>query len=100
MNSKVMHTSLPPAGINKQLHGYEHGQFDAIILGCALPEVNKDLKRLLALGGKLFVVVGAKNQMHATLFTRLDDNEWHSKSLFETYLDIMKGSEPSVKFTF
>ena len=79
---------------------FEHGQFDAIILGCALPEVNKDLKRLLALGGKLFVVVGAKNQMHATLFTRLNDNEWHSKSLFETYLDIMKGSEPSVKFTF
>ena len=33
MNSKVMHTSLPPAGINKQLHGYEHGQFDAKLMG-------------------------------------------------------------------
>ena len=79
---------------------FEHGQFDAIVLGCALPKINKDLKKLLNLGGKLFVVVGEKNQMHATLVTRLDDNEWHSKSLFETYLDIMKGSEPSVKFTF
>lgn len=79
---------------------FEHGQFDAIILGCALPEINKDLKKLLNLGGKLFVVVGEKNQMHATLVTRLNDNEWYSKSLFETYLDIMKGSEPSVKFTF
>jgi len=79
---------------------FEHGQFDAIILGCALPEINKDLKKLLNLGGKLFVVVGSKNQMHATLVTRLNDNEWSSKSLFETYLDIMKGSEPSVKFTF
>jgi len=79
---------------------FEHGQFDAIILGCALPEINKDLKKLLNLGGKLFVVVGAKNQMHATLVTRVNDNEWQSKSLFETYLDIMKGSEPSVKFTF
>jgi len=79
---------------------FEHGQFDAIVLGCALPEINKDLKKLLNLGGKLFVVVGEKNQMHATLVTRLNDNEWHSKSLFETYLDIMKGSEPSVKFTF
>ena len=79
---------------------FEHGQFDAIILGCALPEINKDLKKLLNLGGKLFVVVGEKNQMHATLVTRLNDNEWHSKSLFETYLDIMKGYEPSVKFTF
>ena len=79
---------------------FEHGQFDAIVLGCALPEINKDLKKLLNLGGKLFVVVGEKNQMHATLVTRLNDNEWHSKSLFETYLDIMKGSEPSIKFTF
>jgi len=79
---------------------FEHGQFDAIVLGCALPEINKDLKKLLNLGGKLFVVVGEKNQMHATLVTRLNDNEWQSKSLFETYLDIMKGSEPSVKFTF
>ena len=79
---------------------FEHGQFDAIVLGCALPVINKDLKKLLNLGGKLFVVVGEKNQMHATLVTRLNDNEWHSKSLFETYLDIMKGSEPSVKFTF
>ena len=79
---------------------FEHGQFDATVLGCALPEINKDLKKLLNLGGKLFVVVGEKNQMHATLVTRLNDNEWYSKSLFETYLDIMKGSEPSVKFTF
>jgi len=79
---------------------FEHGQFDAIILGCALPKINKDLKKLLNLGGKLFVVVGAKNQMHATLVTRINDNEWQSKSLFETYLVIMKGYEPSVKFTF
>jgi len=79
---------------------FEHGQFDAIVLGCALPEINKDLKKLLNLGGKLFVVVGSKNQMHATLVTRLNDNEWYSKSLFETHLDVLKGSEPSVKFTF
>jgi len=24
---------------------FEHGQFDAIVLGCALPEINKDLKK-------------------------------------------------------
>jgi len=79
---------------------FGHGQFDAIVLGCALPEIHKDLKKLLNLGGKLFVVVGEKNQMHATLVTRLNENEWYSKSLFETYLEIMKGYEPSVKFTF
>jgi len=79
---------------------FEHGQFDAIVLGCALPEINEDLKKLLNVDGRLFVVIGSKNQMHATLVTRLNENEWKSKSLFETYLDVMKGYEPSVKFTF
>ena len=79
---------------------FEHGQFDAIVLGCALPEINEDLKKLLNVDGRLFVVIGSKNQMHATLVTRLNENEWKSKSLFETFLDVMKGYEPSVKFTF
>tara|TARA_B110000116_G_scaffold6468_1_gene5627 strand:- start:5265 stop:5918 length:654 start_codon:yes stop_codon:yes gene_type:complete len=79
---------------------FENGEFDSIIVGCALPIINQDLKKLLNQDGKLFVVVGSKNQMHATLVTRLNDNEWKSKSLFETHLDLMKGSEPSVKFTF
>ena len=79
---------------------FENGEFDSIIVGCALPIINQDLKKLLNQDGKLFVVVGSKNQMHATLVTRLNDSEWKSKSLFETHLDIMKGSEPSVKFTF
>jgi len=79
---------------------FENGEFDSIIVGCALPIINQDLKKLLNQDGKLFVVVGSKNQMHATLVTRLNDSEWKSKSLFETRLDLMKGSEPSVKFTF
>ena len=79
---------------------FENGEFDSIIVGCALPIINQDLKKLLNQDGKLFVVVGSKNQMHATLVTRLNDSEWKSKSLFETHLDLMKGSEPSVKFTF
>ena len=79
---------------------FENGEFDSIIVGCALPIINQDLKKLLNQDGKLFVVVGSKNQMHAMLVTRLNDNEWKSKSLFETHLDLMKGSEPSVKFTF
>ena len=79
---------------------FENGEFDSIILGCSIPIITNDLKRLLNQGGKLFVVVGSKNQMHATIVTRLNDNEWKSKSLFETHLDVMKGSEPSVEFTF
>ena len=92
-NITLKHESFLPAN-------FQNGEFDSIIVGCALPIINQDLKKLLNQDGKLFVVVGSKNQMHATLVTRLNDNEWKSKSLFETHLDLMKGSEPSVKFTF
>ena len=75
-------------------------KFDTIVVGCALPVISENLKRALKLSGKLFIVVGSKNQMHATLVERIDGNKWKSKSLFETYIDLMNGSEPLPEFTF
>jgi protein-L-isoaspartate(D-aspartate) O-methyltransferase len=75
-------------------------KFDTIVVGCALPVISEDLKRALKISGKLFIVVGSKNQMHATLVERIDGDKWKSKSLFETYIDLMKGSEPLPEFTF
>jgi protein-L-isoaspartate(D-aspartate) O-methyltransferase len=74
--------------------------FDTIVVGCALPVISEDLKRALKISGKLFIVVGSKNQMHATLVERIDGDKWKSKSLFETYIDLMNGSEPLPEFTF
>ena len=75
-------------------------KFDTIVVGCALPVISENLKRALKLSGKLFIVVGSKNQMHATLVERIDGDKWKSKSLFETYIDLMNGSEPLPEFTF
>lgn len=75
-------------------------KFDTIVVGCALPVISEDLKRALKISGKLFIVVGSKNQMHATLVERIDADKWKSKSLFETYIDLMNGSEPLPEFTF
>ncbi len=81
-------------------YNFDNEQYDTIVIGCALPNKNENFFRLLKPGGKLFVVVGAINQMQATLVQRTNENDWQSKSLFETHLDYMKGSEPSVKFAF
>ena len=81
-------------------YNFDNEQYDTIVVGCALPNKNKNFFRLLKPGGKLFMVVGAINQMQATLVQRTNENEWQSKSLFETHLDYMKGAEPSVKFAF
>ena len=81
-------------------YNFDNEQYDTIVVGCALPNKNENFFRLLKPGGKLFMVVGAINQMQATLVQRTNENEWQSKSLFETHLDYMKGAEPSVKFSF
>ena len=81
-------------------YNFDNEQYDIIVIGCALPNKNENFFRLLKPGGKLFMVVGAVNQMQATLVQRTNENDWQSKSLFETHLDYMKGTEPSVKFAF
>jgi len=81
-------------------YNFDNEQYDTIVIGCSLPNKNEIFFRLLKPGGKLFMVVGAINQMQATLVHRNNENEWQSKSLFETHLDYMKGTEPSVKFAF
>ena len=81
-------------------YNFDNEQYDTIVFGCALPNKNESFFRLLKPGGKLFMVVGAINQMQATLVQRTNENDWQSKSLFETHLDYMKGTEPSVKFAF
>ena len=81
-------------------YNFDNEQYDTIVVGCSLANKNESFFRLLKPGGKLFMVVGAINQMQATLVQRTNENEWQSKSLFETHLDYMKGTEPSVKFAF
>ena len=81
-------------------YNFDNEQYDTIVIGCSLPNKNENFFRLLKPGGKLFMVVGAINQMQAILVHRTNENEWQSKSLFETHLDYMKGTEPSVKFAF
>jgi len=81
-------------------YNFDNEQYDTIVIGCALPNKNENFFRLLKPGGKLFMVVGTINQMQAILVQRTSENEWKSKSLFETHLDYMKGTEPSVKFAF
>jgi protein-L-isoaspartate(D-aspartate) O-methyltransferase len=75
-------------------------KFDVIVLGCSLNAQSQKLNELLNTGGRLFAIIGSKNKMQATLTTRLGDNEWQAKSIFETHLDYMQGQEPTAVFAF
>ena len=75
-------------------------KYDVIVLGCSLNEQSQKLNELLNTGGRLFAIIGSKNTMQATLITRTSDNEWQTKSIFETHLDYMQGQEPVAVFAF
>jgi protein-L-isoaspartate(D-aspartate) O-methyltransferase len=73
----------------------------ALIAVCgALPLYDERFARALALGGKLFVVVGSREPQEAMLVTRTGTESWDSQGLFETSVDPLENARRPEKFTF
>jgi protein-L-isoaspartate(D-aspartate) O-methyltransferase len=62
-------------------------RYDAIALTASLPIPDDRFQRHLAVGGRLFVVVGAPPVMDARLIRRITEDAWGTESLFETVID-------------
>ena len=77
------------------------GQGYALIAVCgALPQYDERFARALAVGGKLFVVVGASLSQEALMVTRTGDQTWDSKGLFETAIDPLDHAPSPERFEF
>ena len=77
------------------------GKDYALIAVCgALPLYDDRFARALAVGGKLFVVVGATQPQEALLVTRTSDKEWSSTALFETAVDALDHAPRPEPFQF
>lgn len=77
--------------------------YDAIALTGSTPEVPAFYRDRVAVGGRLFVIVGDVSQptMEARLLTRVDVNEWRDESLFETTVAPLSGfAHPHRHFVF
>lgn len=74
--------------------------FDVICVNGSLPGSAKDLGRLLAVGGRLFVVTGKPPIMEARRITRINDMEWRSENVFETCLPPLENARPTAEFVF
>jgi protein-L-isoaspartate(D-aspartate) O-methyltransferase len=62
-------------------------RYDAIAVTASLPVPEERFQSLLAVGGRLFVVVGVPPVMEARLIRRITENAWGTESLFETIID-------------
>lgn len=79
-----------------------HGgpDYDVIAVTASLPIYDARFERMLAVGGRLFIVVGAAPAMEARLVTRTTADTWQTQSLFETVIDPLVNAVRPQEFSF
>ncbi len=81
--------------------GWEQEQpYDIICITGSLPFLPERFKNSMAIGGRLFAVLGQSPAMHATIVSRLSENDWQAKQLFETDLKALLNAEQKDPFIF
>jgi protein-L-isoaspartate(D-aspartate) O-methyltransferase len=74
--------------------------YDVIAVTGSTPSRRPAIEQQLALGGRMFLVIGVAPVMEATLITRLTKDTWATESLFETELEALVGAETKPEFQF
>lgn len=72
--------------------------YDVIAVGGSVPVREPAFEEQLAIGGRLFVVIGSAPAMEAMLVRRTGEREWIRRSLFETVLPPLAGFDAPRRF--
>jgi protein-L-isoaspartate(D-aspartate) O-methyltransferase len=75
-------------------------RYDLIAVTGSLPIYDPRFERQLAVGGRLFVVVGEAPVMEARLVRRVSETAWATESLFETVIDPLVNAPRPARFSF
>jgi len=75
-------------------------RYDVIAVTASLPVYDARFERMLAVGGRLFVVVGEAPVMDARLVRRTAEDSVATQSLFETVIDPLVNAARPPAFTF
>jgi len=87
--------------IQGDTYNLDFGKDYAVIAVCgALPLYDDRFARALAVGGRLFVVVGPSQPQEALLVTRSAEQKWDSTGLFETRVDALDHAARPERFQF
>jgi len=74
--------------------------FDVVIIEASVPKISNSYLHLLKIKGRAFIVEGEGSTMSAKIITRTSEDTWENKSLFETNLRPLIGSQLPKKFEF
>jgi protein-L-isoaspartate(D-aspartate) O-methyltransferase len=78
----------------------EHAPYDVIAVTSSLPILPSKFQQSLAPQGRLFAVVGDAPAMRAMLITRIAQDAFRSKNLFETYIPPLRNALEPERFAF
>lgn len=96
-DARIENTELICMDATKEL---PKGEFDAVAVTGSLPVFDTRFADAVKPGGRLFVIVGDSPVMDARIVTRISENDWSTKSLFETDVrPLLNASRPSA-FSF
>ncbi|CAN5887711.1 protein-L-isoaspartate O-methyltransferase [soil metagenome] len=74
--------------------------FDVIVVSGSLEDIPEQLQQQLAIGGRLFVIVGKDPVMVAQIITRESELFFNTKKIFETSVPRLSQAIPASTFTF
>jgi protein-L-isoaspartate(D-aspartate) O-methyltransferase len=74
--------------------------FDVICVNGSMPGSTARFERLLATGGRMFVVAGRPPIMQARRITRVSESEWTTDNVFETCLPPLENAAQPAEFVF
>jgi protein-L-isoaspartate(D-aspartate) O-methyltransferase len=82
-------------------HGWtENGPFDVIAITGSIPILPESFQQQLTVGGRMVVITGTSPVMETLLITRIAEDQWDRKSLFETDFPALKNVEQPQAFIF
>jgi len=74
--------------------------YDAIVILGSMQVMSETIKEQLAVGGKMFCIIGKEPTMEALVISRVSDNEWQEEGLFETSVPALENSPEAEQFRF
>ena len=83
------------------VHGWQQSSpYDVIVFTGSVPFLEDCIQQQLKPGGRLCVITGQSPAMEARLITRISENDWRDKVLFETDLPELEGAVQVEPFKF
>ncbi len=86
-NHKIENVTLEVGDAASGWH--KNAPYDVIAVTGSLPVLPDSFKQALAVGGRLYVIVGDLPVMESVLVTRISDIEWSQECLMETQVPVL-----------